>query len=335
MKGTKRPYKKRGCIRKCDGAKESMDKKELMYEQKAESLEKNSKTLLLHFNHYQSNHEKNCDLFKEEVRVKFCETKQEKALWKAYTHLTTSLPLRSSVGRRVEFFVTCEEVVLGMVSLSSPMAQLKLRDQHLNWDKECKWKELNRVYNISVCVPTRKYANFLTGKLLVYLAFSNQVYEYLENKYQEEVLGFETTSLYGKSSQYNRIPFLKYLGTTEGYSAVCISDKDWKKVFKEYKEVFPNTKTNRMAPVKFQIIDKLQNHYKKLNLPFPHKYKSVEYQRGVYFGYKEEKETKERVQEWRERWLSKRKERRVKELDLCAAIQEWKEKNSLFEVRRI
>lgn len=197
-----------------------------------------------------------------------------------------------------------------MVNLTSAMAQLRPRDEFIGWGKEEKWtdKKINGIYNIQTCVPTRKYADLLTGKLLVYLVFSNDVVDFLEESYGDHVIGFETTSLYGKGSMYNRIPFLKYLGLTDGNSAMYITQGEWQRILAEYREVYPDTKTNRLAPVKYQIVDKLSSWYASHGRDFPYQYCSVEYQRGVYFGYTEGvvRSTPEMVNEWRSRWLVNR-----------------------------
>jgi len=279
-------------------------KRSLLKEYKDETLEKNKKTIEKYQSDYNENSQINCDLTKDNVSIKFCETNEEKQKWLAYVHLTTSLPYKGAVGRQVKLFIMCEEHVLGMVHLVSPLAQSKVRDAYLNF--EDKWEQLKGIYNLETCVPTRKYANLLTGKLLIYSIFSNEIYDYLEHKYCDKIIGFETTSLYGKSSIYNRLPFFKYLGLTEGLSAVYIKDEEWRKILKEYYEVFPNTKTKRLAPVKFQIVDKLSNYYKKNKIPFPYEYKSESFKRGVYFGYRKNIELKDSIDEWRNRWLFKR-----------------------------
>ena len=287
-----------------------MNKQELrsmFSEFKKETLEKNKNIIDKYRNDYNRNLEIDCDLINDEISVEICETKEQKQKWTAYVHLTTSLPYRGAVGRQVKLFVKCGNHILGMVHLVSPLAQMKVRDEYLNFKN--KWEDLKGVYNIETCVATPKYSNYLTGKLLIYATFSDYVVNYLEEKYQNKVIGFETTSLYGKSSIYNRIPFFKYLGLTEGLSAVYLKDEEWQKIYAEYKQVYPNTKTNRIAPVKFQIVDKLSKYYKKQGLEFPYDYQSQSFQRGVYFGYIEDKALDSRVEDWRNRWLYGRIER--------------------------
>lgn len=246
------------------------------------------------------------DLMNGDITINFCESQDEKRKWKAYVFMTSSFPWRGAVGRQVKAFVRCDGVTLGMLHLTSPLAQLRVRDSYLAFDN--KWVQLQEFYNIETCIPMPKYAKLLTGKLLVYLVFSKDTYEYLENRYNQPVTGFEVTSLYGKSSMYNRIPFLKYLGKTDGMSAIYITDSEWANLLRDYKSKFPKMKDNRMAPVKFQIVDKLSKWYQSSGERFPFNYQSDLYRRGVYVGMRKDHEmtTGDSVNEWRNRWLEKR-----------------------------
>ena len=275
--------------------------RELFTEQKEETLQKNKTLLEKYQNEYNNNLSKDIDLLNGNISIEFCETKDQIQKWKAFVHLTTSLPWKGAVGRQVKYFVKCDDVIIGMIHLTSPLAQCAVRDAYCAFDN--KWEDLKHIYNIETCVSISKWSSLLTGKLCLYTVFSNEVKQYLQNKYGDNVVGFETTSLYGKSSIYNRIPFFKYLGLTEGLSAVYISDNDWRKLWAEYKTVYPNTKTNRLAPVKFQIVDKMAKYYKKIGKEFPYTYSSANFKRGVYFGYCIDKSLNEQINDWRNRWL--------------------------------
>lgn len=279
----------------------------LFIEYKNETLIKNDALIKRYQDEYDNNLSKNIDLLNDYITIEICKTKEQVQKWKAFVHLTTSLPWKGAVGRQVKYFVKCNDVIIGMVHLTSPLAQCAVRDAYCNFND--KWRDLKHIYNIETCVAIPTWSNLLTGKLLVYTIFSNEIKEYLLHKYGDEVIGFETTSLYGKSSLYNRIPFLKYLGLTEGLSAVYISDDDWKRLYAEYKRVYPNTKTNRLAPVKFQIVDKLAKYYKKIGKKFPYVYSSANFKRGVYFGYCIDKSLEEQIYNWRNRWLIGRMKR--------------------------
>lgn len=275
--------------------------RELFTEQKEETLQKNKTLLEKYQDEYNNNLSKDIDLLNGNISIEFCETKDQIQKWKAFVHLTTSLPWKGAVGRQVKYFVKCDDVIIGMIHLTSPLAQCAVRDAYCAFDN--KWEDLKHIYNIETCVSISEWSSLLTGKLCLYTVFSNEVKQYLQNKYGDNVVGFETTSLYGKSSIYNRIPFFKYLGLTEGLSAVYISDNDWRKLWAEYKTVYPNTKTNRLAPVKFQIVDKMAKYYKKIGKEFPYTYSSANFKRGVYFGYCIDKSLDEQINDWRNRWL--------------------------------
>ena len=280
-----------------------VEKIELLAPYREENLRSNSALISKYNQSYEENEEKSVDLLNSDIRIKICISKEDKQMWKAYTLLTSSFPWRGSVGRQVKLFVEANDVILGMVHLTSPLAQMRVRDEFLNLSD--KWREIQQFYNIETCMPTRKYAKYRTGKLLVYCVFSKFCYALLEDRYGSRVRGFEVTSLYGKSSMYNRIPFLKYLGTTDGLSAVYIRDAEWKALLDDYKSKFPDLKKNRLAPVKFQIIDKLANYYKSRNSEFPYAYQDIRFKRGVYVGMSSDHNVSlsESIEEWKKRWL--------------------------------
>jgi hypothetical protein len=288
---------------------EKSEKRQLMSKFRDDNL-KNNSTIIDYFSDlYKDDSEKECDLLHGRIYVHFCETSYEKKKWKAYVLMTSSFPWKGAVGRQIKAFVMCDSVPLGMIHLTSPLAQLRVRDSYLNFTD--KWKELQSYYNVECCMSMPKYKNMLTGKLLVYAIFSQYVYQYIRGKYNSPVLGFEITSLYGKSSIYNRIPFLRYLGLTDGLSAIYITDEEWKVLLEDYKTKFPKPKGNRLAPVKFQIVDKLNKWYSSRGIEFPYHYSDIMFRRGVYLGMVEDHNVSldDSVTEWRNRWLIGRMER--------------------------
>ena len=292
------------------------DQRALMAKQKEESLVKAKKIIDKYKEDFDENAKLNCDLMTDDITINFCETTKDKQKWAAFLHLSSSLPYRGFVGRRKQFFVRCGDVIIGMVQMASPLAQSRPRDKFLGFkDAKDKWANINKYYNICACVSTAKYSQLLTGKLLVYLIFSKEVQDYLQAAYDGPALGFEITSLFGKSSIYNRIPFVNFLGETDGYSAVAISDDDWLKIKAEWIEKCGHHKqagkdTSRLAEAKFQVLAKLEGWYKRNGQEFPYVYKQEATKRGVYFGYlTDEFTTQERVEQWRCRWLRGRIDR--------------------------
>lgn len=295
--------------------------RKLMWEQKVETLKNNHDLILEYLDTYKNNLVTSCDLMNDEIRIIVCNQKSQISMWNAFTHLTTSLPFRGSLGRSLKFFVVCGDHILGMVNMRSAPSQCGLRDKYLGWSHADKWKsyKMNTIFDMGVCVSTRRYADFLTGKLLVYVAFSNEVANQLKIKYtrrqvsfdlegvgikDDKILGYMVTSLYGKSSIYNRIPFLKYLGKSKGFSGIYLSDNEWQKVKKEFMKAFPR----KALPLKFQTIDRLAIHYKKQGKEFPYEFRNTAWQRGVYFGHLKDagKSLIEMVEDWRTRWFVKR-----------------------------
>jgi len=305
-------------------------------ELKLESLDHNRQSVLLTYHRLVANSKVSCDLSNGQISFVPCTSDGSKRLWNGLVHLITSMPWRNPVGRQLYFFVTCGDHILGMVALTSALAQLRLRDALLGWDKEEKWthRGINSIYNIQTCVPTRTFAPFLTGKLLVYIIFSDEVSEYLQGFYGDPVLGFETTSLFGKSAMYNRIPFLRYLGLTEGLSGLYLSNADWRKALSEYYRIYPRTKTNRQAPVKFQILDKLMGHYKKEGEEPPFEYFSAEFRRGVYFGMRKDTagcSVEKQSVTWRQRWFQMRQSKVSQSSQLVSDITEqWLKRQGVF-----
>ena len=287
-----------------------------MWEQKAETLKNNRVAILEYLDAYKNNLILSCNLMDDEIQIIVCNRKSEISMWNAFTHLTTSLPFRGSLGRSLKFFVVCNGHILGMVNMRSAPAQCDLRDKYLGWTHADKWKKykMNSIFDIGVCVSTRKYADFLTGKLLVYAAFSDGIAKQLKEKYNkkrksfnlgrviaknDDLLGYMVTSLYGKSSIYNRIPFLKYLGKSKGYSGIYLSDDEWQKIKKEFRKYFPG----QPLPLKFQAVERLVTEKKLLYTK-----SSAIWQRGIYFGYLKDagKMLTKMVEDWRGRWLLKR-----------------------------
>jgi hypothetical protein len=84
-----------------------------------------------------------------------------------------------------------------------------------------------------VIVPTQPFGfNYLGGKLLAGICCSHYIREIVNEKYDMNLVMFETTSLYGSSktsSQYDGMrPFLRYKGLTESDFIPLIHGKPFK-----------------------------------------------------------------------------------------------------------
>jgi len=187
---------------------------------------------------------------------------------------------------------------------------IKNTNDNINDIKDKKY--LKNVMNLSCCVPLQPFGfNTTGGKLIASLAFSKEVFDYYFNKYKEPLLAIITTSINGKSIQYDRLKCLKMIGYTKGYGSVNIPDNLYK-VCQEYNNIWKVVpKSNRID--RFNFLKNLLSH---LNLS--HNILQHNNKRGIYFGYlfssrlndnyniDELKNVNCIYQEWKERWCNRR-----------------------------
>jgi hypothetical protein len=137
---------------------------------------------------------------------------------------------RPAAGRKLAFLVNHDSKLIGLISLSSPVINLGVRDEYLKLSKNLseKGKQLRCYMDLSVCVgiqPLSWYWNI--GKLLALLATTFE--DCIKIRYpHDDFKGIITTSLYGHGSQYNRI--YKFLGYTKGYGHEHIDDVRYKQM---------------------------------------------------------------------------------------------------------
>ena len=169
---------------------------------------------------------------KIQPRFKLVEDDREAAIWDYARNVVSSFPDNAYPGRSMRYY--CVDQVsgrwLGIVLLSSPLLLVKPRRLHIGWDNEQRTELLQRIANIAVCIPIQPFGMLLGGKLLALSTVTDEVLSWFETRYGEEVWAIETTSLFGKSSQYNRLKEFKYLGLTKGYGVSHVPDELWVKI---------------------------------------------------------------------------------------------------------
>lgn len=147
--------------------------------------------------------------------------------WRAIADNVASFEFRRSAGRNCFFLVKnkYDNKNLGVICVGADFISLGERDKYIGWNIEQR-KLLNKhIGNISICVPTRNFGYKLCGgKLLTLLAASDVVANVWKEKYGDDLVGLTVTSLYGKSVQYNRLKYFKYLGKTKGQGTCQIPD---------------------------------------------------------------------------------------------------------------
>lgn len=172
----------------------------------------------------------------------FYQNQMSKAVW------------RPAPGRKLGFIVVQGDILLGLIFLATPVIRLSARDEYLfpeakkNPQFNYGWATQNYM-DMSVCVaaqPLGWYWNL--GKLMALIAptlgdYVLARYPRNNNKhegvfYPNEFLGVTTTSLYGRSVQYNRI--YQFLGFTKGFGHEHISDAELKAGVERLRDHCPN-----------------------------------------------------------------------------------------------
>jgi hypothetical protein len=156
-----------------------------------------------------------------------------------YQKLMSKAVWRPAPGRKLGFLVMQDENLLGLIFLASPVIRLSARDeyiwpekyrnQHLDAKGKFNYGTATREYmDMSVCVSSQPVGwHWNLGKLMAMLAPT--LGNYVETRYPlDKFKGVTTTSLYGKSVQYNRI--YKLLGYTKGHGHEHIDDVEYKKM---------------------------------------------------------------------------------------------------------
>lgn len=154
---------------------------------------------------------------------------QEWYILRVFIH---SMEFEQNPGRFLRFFVIDETTgkYLGASSLGSDVIAIKCRDSWIGWNKETKIKEgkIRHTAIATTIVGTQPLGyNFLGGKLVAAMMCTEEVQNVWKRLYGETLVGLTTTSLYGKHSMYQRIPFWKELGETEGKIFLKPDDKHY------------------------------------------------------------------------------------------------------------
>ncbi len=269
------------------------------------------------------------DILNIEPKIEFCETQELRDLWWYGRNVIWSASYTGDVGRRLRWVILDKNTgyIIGICGLSSSLS-IPLFDQHIGWTREMKWKnkKVNHVMTMSHCAGMPELSKYLTGKLSALSCRSAEVVNAFESKYGLKAVTFFTTSLYGKSSLYNRLEGYEYLGLTKGSSAALVPmevKQQMREDFKQEKGKHSETYYNEDGSVRY--VYGVVKTYQKLN-----KYANTQdeaNQRGVYLipladNYKEflcgttnelqpfnHKTFAELTEHWKTRWMIPRVER--------------------------
>jgi hypothetical protein len=283
------------------------------------------------------------DVLKSSIKpvIEVCETKKQKHIFRILRYYWSS-PYSEYVGRRIRIIIRDyalpNKPVIGIAALGSPIIHIPERDEWVGWDKETRTKNLIYTMDAYVIGALPPYNYLLGGKLVSYLLASKEIRDIYREKYKDRVtliekrksdrlVGIFTTSLYGKSSQYNRIKFhdeLLYIpiGQTKGYGTLHLSQQtiEAMSLLLKSKGVVVNHEFGdgpswvmRVIRASAEILnfdaDFLMRHSFKRSIyfvPLAKNYQEVlldKTKRVIYTNYR----VKDLVQFWKDRWYQKRR----------------------------
>lgn len=141
-----------------------------------------------------------------------------------------TMEFEQNPGRFLRFLIRDKvtQQYLGVASIGSDIITVSCRDKWIGWTEKNKLED-GRLRNSAIAttiVATQPFGyNFLGGKLVAALMTDPVVRQTWQDLYNEPLVGLTTTSLYGKHSMYQRIPYWKELGETAGKVMLKPDDK--------------------------------------------------------------------------------------------------------------
>jgi len=211
-----------------------------------EILSKNREWIETHSDLAKKNLAQGKDVLKSEIspRIEICKTKKQHNLFRIFRYYWSS-PYSEYVGRRIRLLIRDNGIdgnpLIGIAALGSSIIHIPDRDRWIGWDKETRTNNIVYTMDAYVLGALPPYNYLLGGKLVSYILASNEIREIYKEKYKDkttiirgrkvdDLVCIFTTSLYGNSSQYNRLRFknrLLYIpiGYTLGYGTLHVSNE--------------------------------------------------------------------------------------------------------------
>ncbi|MFC2139362.1 Druantia anti-phage system protein DruA [Bacteroidota bacterium] len=273
--------------------------------------------------------------------IEVCETKKQHSLFRILRYYWSS-PYSDYVGRRIRLLFRDRALpnkpIIGIAALGSPIIHIPERDEFIGWDTKTRTKNLIYTMDAFVVGALPPYNYLLGGKLISLLLASNEVRKIFSKKYKDKktitnkrvansLVGIFTTSLYGRSSQYNRLKYnsetiYKEIGKTKGYGSLHLSDETIHEMLKflKLKNIDVDHSFGKGPSWVMRVIrsagdqlgfnsDFLLKHSfqrKIYFVPLAKNFREIlngKAKRPKYYNYKK----KELVEYWHNRWLMNRK----------------------------
>ena len=139
---------------------------------------------------------------------------------------------------------TSTNTIVGFIKLGSPLINSKPRNDYLGGVPDLPIFNKRAIMGFNI-VPVQPFGyNYLGGKLIAAICNSHDVRRKLNKKYDTEFCLFETTSLYGSTtdaSQYDGLkPFMRYKGLTESKFLPLLHDEAFHKLHDRFKALNDN-----------------------------------------------------------------------------------------------
>ena len=274
--------------------------------------------------------------------VEICTTQEQHNLFRLCRYYWSS-PYSDYVGRRIKLIIRDDALkhrpIIGIAALGSSIIHIPERDTWIGWNKETRTQNIILCMDAYVLGAMPPYNVLLGGKLISYILASNEIRQIFRRKYSDKITQIKkitssdlvclfTTSLYGRSSQYNRINYegkrlYNYIGQTKGFGSLHLTDETFQAMQEYIKQKgvvisnrFGDGPNWRMRVIRTACdyigldADMLLNHSFKRNIyaiPLANNYKAVllgETKNIDYCDYPYDN----LVDYWHTRWLNKRKE---------------------------
>ena len=209
-------------------------------------LEKNNEWIKKHIDLAKKNLAQGRDVLKSKIlpRIEVCKTEKQHSIFRIFRYYWSS-PYSEYIGRRIRLLIRDDGIdsspIIGIAALGSSIIHIPARDKWIGWDKETRTSNIIYTMDAYVLGALPPYNYLLGGKLVSYILASNEIREIYKKKYKDkmtiirkrkadDLICIFTTSLYGNSSQYNRLRFenrLLYIpiGYTSGYGTLHISNE--------------------------------------------------------------------------------------------------------------
>jgi hypothetical protein len=175
-------------------------------------------------------------------RVIYVDGKELEMDWLMIRIFGHTMEFSQTPGRFLKFLIDDGNgKYLGCLSISSDIIAIGERDKYIGWSSDNKLKNNKRINNSAICsciMSTQPFGyNFLGGKLMASLATSSVIRDKWKELYNNILVGMTTTSLYGKYSMYDRLPWWKACGESAGKVPIRPDEnyyKEWHEYVKEH-----------------------------------------------------------------------------------------------------